>query len=66
MGKKTTQYVIDMVGCHKSTAEKWAGQHNVEAICGPNGRIVIFLWSEEDIERFKKRPKPGKRAKKKE
>ncbi|MDR2150813.1 MAG: DNA-binding protein [Spirochaetaceae bacterium] len=64
MEKKPTQYVIDLTGCHKSTAEKWAGKNGVEAIRGPNGRIVMFFWSEEDIARFKARPKQGKRAKK--
>ena len=65
MDKKTTTDVVNMLGCHRNTANNWAQKNGIEAICDPNGKVFTYLWSEEDIARFLARPKPGKRTKKK-
>jgi transposase len=59
MDKKTTSEIIKMFDCHRHTAEKWAKKNGIEAIRGPNGNTITYLWSEDDIARFKERPKPG-------
>jgi len=51
----STTEVAKQEKCDSSTARKWAAK---------NGVLYIgkdYLWTQDDIARFKKRPKPGRR-----
>jgi hypothetical protein len=47
--------------CNQSTARNWAAANGV-AYTG-EGKRKIFVWSEADVERFRKRERPGRRSK---
>jgi hypothetical protein len=64
MDKILTADVVKKLGVKPRVAQNWAAKNGVEAILGSN-KVVLYLWTEEDIARFLVRPKPGKRAKKK-
>jgi hypothetical protein len=61
MDKLTTLEIVELIGCHKSTANSWARKHSLEAVKGPKGKVAMYFWSIEDIEAFQARPKPGRR-----
>jgi hypothetical protein len=56
----TTQEVIALTGCRQGTVQMWARKNNLEAIIGPTGGVVCYLWSDDDVARFMSRPKPGR------
>lgn len=58
----TTNEVAQKAECKPITARVWALNNNVSFV--GSGRGKIYVWSDNDYERFLKRPKPGKRAKK--
>jgi hypothetical protein len=57
--KKTTPDIVRLLHGAESMASKWAHDNNLEYI--QVGKKTYWLWSKEDIERFKKRAKPGRR-----
>ena len=59
--RMTTNEIAAKAGCSTIAARKWAFENGVSY--AGSDRAKIYLWSEEDYERFLKRPKPGKRAK---
>jgi len=62
--KYSTQEVAAMCGCIDRTAQKWAAANNVE-FTGSGVYRKDYEWTETDIERFKERPRPGRRWAKK-
>jgi hypothetical protein len=61
---KSTNTVAALCVCQPITARKWAAAHGVQFI--GSGYRKDYLWTDADIERFKARPKPGRRWPKKE
>lgn len=59
-GKKTTEEIIKMFHCQRTTATNWASKNGVESVILPSGKAG-FAWTDDDIERFKNRPKRGRR-----
>lgn len=57
----TTNEVAVKAGCSTIAARKWAFNNGVSFV--GTSFAKIYIWTEEDYERFLKRPKPGKRAK---
>lgn len=57
----TTEEISQRAGCATVTARKWAKDNGVSYVGG--GRAKIYIWTEEDFQRFLLRAKPGKRAK---
>jgi hypothetical protein len=47
--------------CSTITAVKWAQKNKVNFV--GTGRRKIFVWFQDDVERFKLREKPGRRWK---
>jgi hypothetical protein len=66
MDKLSTTDVVKRLNVRLVTAQKWAQKNQIEAIRSLNGGVVTYLWSEDDIARFQKRPKPGRRWHKEE
>lgn len=60
----TTEEISQRAGCATVTARKWAKDNGVSY--AGSDRAKIYIWSEEDFQRFLLREKPGKRAKKKQ
>jgi hypothetical protein len=56
----STPEVAARVGCNPTTAQKWARDHGL-AKPGHD-----YIWTDEDIKKFLKRPKPGRRWDEKE
>jgi len=54
-----TTEVAEQEKCDSSTARKWAAAHGVLYIS------KNYFWTQDDIARFQKRPKPGRRWTKK-
>jgi len=64
MGNKTmefisTEAVAKQENCAPSTARKWAAENGVQFIGQPPHKN--YLWTQDDIARFRKREKPGRR-----
>lgn len=59
----TTNEIAERAGCSTVAARTWALKNGVQY--AGSDRAKIYLWTEEDYQRFLARPKPGKRAKKK-
>ena len=59
-GKKTTEEIITMFHCQRTTATNWAAKNGVESVILPSGKAG-FAWTDDDIEKFKNRPKRGRR-----
>jgi predicted site-specific integrase-resolvase len=57
--KKTTPDIVRLLHVAESTATKWARDNDLEYI--QVGKKKYRLWSQEDIEHFKERAKPGRR-----
>jgi hypothetical protein len=51
--RKSTAYVIEKFRCGVIAANRWAQRNGVMKIGNR------YFWSDEDIARFAKRPKPG-------
>ena len=51
----TTSQVAALLGCNRSTAQHWAKRHGL-AKPGHD-----YVWTLADIEKFRQRPKPGRR-----
>ena len=60
----TTEEISMRAGCATVTARKWAKDNDVSYV--GSDRAKIYIWTEEDFQRFLLRAKPGKRAKKKQ
>ena len=60
----TTEEISQRAGCATVTARKGAKDNGVSY--AGSDRAKIYIWSEEDFQRFLLREKPGKRAKKKQ
>ena len=60
----STQEVAVMCRCVDRTAQKWAAENNVKYTGEANRKDYHFTMA--DIERFKRRPKPGRRWPEKE
>jgi hypothetical protein len=56
---KSTEQVAVMFDCDPSGVRRWAGRNGVQFI--GNGYHKNYIWTDEDIERFKNRDKPGRR-----
>lgn len=63
MGKRllTSKDIATKCNCEIQTASRWAAQNDVDFV--GEGRRKIYIFTEADYERFLKRAKPGKRAK---
>lgn len=63
MAKKllTSKDIAERCGCEVQTVSRWASVNDVDYV--GEDRRKIYVFTEEDYERFLKRPKPGKRAK---
>jgi hypothetical protein len=59
MDKLSTTDVVKRLNVKPLTAQNWARKNGIEAIRGLNGKVFTYLWSEDDIAQFQKRPKPG-------
>jgi len=59
----STDDVVKQEGCAPSTARKWAAENGVQSIGQSTHKQ--FLWTQDDIARFQKREKPGRRWPKK-
>lgn len=59
-GKKTTEDIMNLFGVQRATATNWAAKNGVESVILPSGKAG-FAWTNDDIERFKNRPKRGRR-----
>lgn len=57
----TTEEIAMRAGCATVTARKWAKDNDVSY--AGSDRAKIYIWTEEDFQRFLLREKPGKRAK---
>jgi len=58
----TTEEISQRAGCATVTARKWAKDNGVSYV--GSDRAKIYIWTEEDFQRFLLREKPGKRARK--
>jgi hypothetical protein len=58
-GIKSTETVAALCECEAITARRWAAANGVPFI--GSGYHKNYLWTAADIERFKARPKPGRR-----
>lgn len=59
-GKKTTEDIMNLFGVQRTTATNWASKNGVESVILPSGKAG-FAWTDDDIEKFKNRPKRGRR-----
>ena len=57
--KYSVKEVAAMYNCDLSTLQKWAKANDVKYI--GEGRRKDYKFTKADIERFKNRPKPGRR-----
>jgi hypothetical protein len=55
----TSKNLADKFNCARITVLKWAEKNGVKY--SGEGKRKIYLFTGEDIERFKNRPKPGRR-----
>ena len=64
MGQRllTTKDIAQRCSCQAQTVSKWALEHDIPYV-GENRR-KIYVFTEDDFQRFLTRPKPGKRPKK--
>ena len=58
----TTEEISQRAECATVTARKWAKDNGVSY--AGSDRAKIYIWTEEDFQRFLLRAKPGKRARK--
>jgi DNA-binding transcriptional MerR regulator len=55
----TSSEVAEICNSKQQTVLKWSQNNNVNFI--GEGRRKTYLFTESDIDRFKERPKPGRR-----
>jgi hypothetical protein len=63
-GVAGTKAVAALCKCEPTTAQHWAAANGVQFM--GSGYRKDFVWTKEDLERFKAREKPGRRWPKKE
>lgn len=61
----TTKEVAKLEDCHYATVANWCKKNNIKREMKHNG-IMEYVMTEEDLENFKKREKPGGYRRKKQ